>query len=405
MLNGITVLDLTQFLAGPFATQILGDLGADIIKIEWGEGDSTRSLPPYFIGHDSLYYLSTNRNKRSICLNLKNPAGRDVFLRMVAHADVVIDNFRPGVLDRLNLNAQVLREANPAIVTCSITGFGASGPLAGLAAYDMVVQALSGGMSLTGEPGRKPVRAGVPLGDIAAGLYAVIGILAELYLRAASGGTAALKHIDVAMLDCQLAMLSYQAAYALYSHEEPGPQGRAHRSIPTYGAFTCQDGQDVMVCANTEEMWRSLCKALDSADLIEEPDFATNALRLSHIDTFLPELRGRFLRYPARTVVDRLQRSRIPAALVNGVLDALDQPQARHRSMVQELTHSDGTRFRIAGDPLKLGAAAPVPRRPPELGEHTREVLHAFGYDDAAVDGLIREGAIEEGSGPPAANA
>jgi len=397
MLSGITVLDLTQFLSGPFATQILGDLGADVIKIEWGEGDSTRGLPPYFIGEESLYYLSTNRNKRSICLNLKSEEGREAFLRMVAKADVVIDNFRPGVMDRLGLGDDVLRSVNPQIILCSISGYGSDGPLSRLPAYDMIVQALSGGMSMTGEPGGKPVRSGIPSGDLDAGLYAVIGILAQLYQRTKTNSGDKLKHIDIAMLDCQIAKLSYQGAYAMFSGEEPGLQGRGHRSIPTYRAFTCGDGQDVMICANTEEMWRKLCEALEAEELLDEPAFATNADRLENIDRLLPELNARFQKFAAPVLLERLHQAGVPAAMINGVLDALSHPQTRHRGMVQELRHQSGTRFRIVGDPLKLSEQSAKPKSPPRLGEHTGQVLRQFGYRDEDIERMAQAGAIKLG--------
>jgi crotonobetainyl-CoA:carnitine CoA-transferase CaiB-like acyl-CoA transferase len=397
MLSGITVLDLTQFLAGPFATQILGDLGADVIKIEWGEGDSTRKLPPYFIDGDSLYYLSTNRNKRSVCLNLKSEEGRDAFLRMVAKADVVIENFRPGVMDRLGLGDEVLRSVNPQIILCSISGYGSDGPLAQLPAYDMIVQAVSGGMSMTGEPGGKPVRTGIPTGDLDAGLYAVIGILAQLYQRARSKDGEKLKHIDVSMLDCQIAKLSYQGAYAMFSGVEPGLQGRGHRSIPTYRAFTCGDGQDVVICANTEEMWRKLCVVLEAEELLQDPAFATNADRLENIDRLMPKLNAGFRKFSASELAKRLNEAGVPAATIHGVLDALRHPQTLHRGMVQELEHQSGTRFRIVGDPLKLSGQSSAPKPPPRLGEHTAQVLREFGYRDEDIERMAKAGAIKFG--------
>jgi len=397
MLSGITVLDLTQFLAGPFATQILGDLGADVIKIEWGEGDSTRKLPPYFIDGDSLYYLSTNRNKRSICLNLKSEEGREAFLRMVARADVVIENFRPGVMDRLGLGDEVLRSVNPQIILCSISGYGSDGPLAQLPAYDMIVQAVSGGMSMTGEPGGKPVRTGIPTGDLDAGLYAVIGILAQLYQRSRLKNGEQLKHIDVSMLDCQIAKLSYQGAYAMFSGEEPGLQGRGHRSIPTYRAFTCGDGQDVVICANTEEMWRKLCVVLGTEELLQDPAFATNADRLENIDKLMPKLDAGFRKFSAPELTERLNQAGVPAAMIHGVLDALNHPQTRHRGMVQELEHQSGTRFRIVGDPLKLSEQSAAPKPPPRLGEHTAQVLREFGYRDEDIERMAKAGAIKFG--------
>src|SRR6185295_5163893 len=251
-LRNSVVIDLTQHLAGPFATQILGDLGARVIKVEPPDGDSTRQIGPHFVDGDSAYYLSVNRNKESVCLNLKADAGRDALLRLVRSADAVVENFRPGTMEKLGIGADVLREINPRLVVTSLTGFGLDGPYRDRPAFDMIVQALGGGMSLTGEIGGKPVRSGLPIGDLCAGMNAAIATLAGL-LRAAHEGTGS--RVDVAMLDTQVNLLSYVASYYLTGGEVPGLQGRQHMSIPTYRAFTCGDGRDIVVTANTPRMW------------------------------------------------------------------------------------------------------------------------------------------------------
>ena len=235
-LSHVTVLDMTQFLAGPYGSQILGDLGARVIKIETPEGDITRNTPPHFHQGESAYFLSVNRNKESIVLNLKEARGRELFLDLVKKADVVLENYRPGVVKRLGIDYPVLRAANPRIVMCSISGFGQDGPYRDRPAYDIIIQAISGGMSLTGEEGGKPVRAGIPLADLSAGMFGAIGVLAGLAKVSATGEGS---FLDVSMLDCQVSMLTYQAAYYLMSGEVPGLQGRGHRSLTTYRAYLC----------------------------------------------------------------------------------------------------------------------------------------------------------------------
>src|SRR3984893_7416271 len=243
-LTGIRVLDLTQFLSGPYATQILADLGADIIKLEPPQGDPIRVVPPYFVGEDSLYYLCINRNKRCVAVDMKVDAGRELVKRLALSCDIVMENFRPGVLERLGLSAEGLRKERPALIWCSISGFGQDGPYHNKPAYDMIVQALSGGMSLTGEAGGTPVRAGIPIGDLGAGFYSTIAVLAALNRRHATGLG---ETIDVSMLDCQAAMLCYQAAYYMHSGVVPVRQGRGHESIPTYRSYACKDGVSIVI--------------------------------------------------------------------------------------------------------------------------------------------------------------
>ena len=236
-LSHVTVLDMTQFLAGPYGSQILGDLGARVIKIETPDGDITRNTPPYFHQGESAYFLSVNRNKESLVLNLKEQRGREIFLELVKKADIVLENYRPGVVKRLGIDYPVLCEVNPRIVMCSISGFGQDGPYRDRPAYDIIIQAISGGMSLTGEEGGKPVRAGIPLADLSAGMFGAISVLAGLAKVQATGEGA---YYDVSMMDCQVSMLTYQAAYYLMSGEVPGLQGRGHRSLTTYPRLSLQ---------------------------------------------------------------------------------------------------------------------------------------------------------------------
>lgn len=374
-LANLKIVDLTQFLSGPYCTQILGDLGAEVIKVEAPQGDLAREIPPHFAGGDSLYFHAVNRNKKSVVVDLKSPVGAGLLRRLIADADVVVENFRPGVLDRLGLSADAARAADPALIWCSISGFGQDGPYRDKPAYDMIVQALSGGMSLTGEPGRKAVRAGVPIGDLAAGLYAAIGVLAAVNRRHLTGEG---ELIDISMLDCQAAMLTYQMAYHLHSGEVPGRQGSAHDSIPTYRSFRAGDGVEVVVTANTERMWQGLCRALDVEDLLADPRFRTNRERLANCDALWPLLDEAFLRGPAERWVERLEAEQVPVGVVNTLDRVADDPQLRHRGMVLELPVGDGS-VRVMGDPIQLRESRRVEHAPPPpLGADTFDVLSSL---------------------------
>ena len=333
-LAGVRVLDLTQFLSGPYATMILGDLGAEVIKVEPPQGDATRTIPPNFVGEDSAYYLSINRNKRSIVIDLKKPQGRELVLRLAKACHIVIENNRPGVVDRLGLGYSELSRANPAIIWASISGFGQDGPYRDYPAYDMIVQALSGGMSLTGEAGRLPVRAGIPIGDLAAGMFSVIGILAALHECKTTGRG---KQIDVAMLDSQVSMLCYQAAYYLVSGKVPGPQGREHESFATYRTCLAGDGVSVVVCANTEKMWQDMARILGLGELVDDERFRTNTDRHVHRDALVPLLEQAFLKRPAEAWVLEFRQAGIPVGVVNKPDPGLAHPQVRHRSTVTRI--------------------------------------------------------------------
>ncbi|MCG6121569.1 MAG: CoA transferase [Microvirga sp.] len=389
-LANLKIVDLTQFLSGPYCTQILGDLGAEVIKVEAPQGDLAREIPPHFVGGDSLYFHAVNRNKKSVVIDLKDPAGAGLLRRLIAESDVVVENFRPGVLDRLGLSAKAAREADPSLIWCSISGFGQDGPYRDKPAYDMIVQALSGGMSLTGEPGRTAVRAGVPIGDLAAGLYAAIGVLAAVNRRHVTGEG---ELIDISMLDCQAAMLTYQMAYHLHSGEVPGRQGSAHDSIPTYRSFRAGDGVEVVVTANTERMWQGLCRALDIPELIADPRFTTNRERLANCEALWPLLDAAFARGPAAQWVARLEGEQVPVGVVNTLDRVASDPQINHRGMVLEMPVGDAA-IRVMGDPIQLRESRRVVHAPPPaLGADTAEVL-------SGLSGLTEEERAALGASP-----
>jgi crotonobetainyl-CoA:carnitine CoA-transferase CaiB-like acyl-CoA transferase len=396
LLQGLLVLDMTQVLSGPYCTQVLGDLGAEVIKLEAPHGDLARAMQPHFVGPDSVYFVSLNRNKRSVVVDLKTPEGVALVARLAAACDVVVENNRPGVLARLGLRADELRRQNPKLIWCAISGFGQDGPYRDKPAYDMIVQALAGGMSLTGEPGGPPVRAGIPIGDIAAGLYAAVAILAALNRRNATGQG---ETIDISMLDCQAAMLTYQAAYFLHAGQVPARQGSGHDSIPIYRSFTGGDGKDFVVCAITETNWQALCRVLGNTSLAEDPRFATNRERYQNRTELWALLERDFKARPAAAWVALLEQQSIPVAVVNTLDQVVADPQIRHRHMVTELAAPDGCEVRVMGNPIALAdTPAPAHRFPPRLGENSSEVLRdVLGLKAGEIDELVRKGVVKVG--------
>ncbi|HEV2570908.1 MAG TPA: CoA transferase [Beijerinckiaceae bacterium] len=392
-LAGLRVLDLTTFLSGPYATQVFGDLGADVIKVETLDGDMTRHLPPYFVGDDSAYYLSVNRNKHSIALDLKTDDGKNLLRSLALQSDIVVENFRPGVLARLGLSYNDIAKEKPAMIWCSISGFGQNGPYRDRPAYDMIVQAMSGGMSMTGEPQGRPVRSGIPLGDISAGLYAVIGTLAALDDSRRSGRG---RQVDVAMLDCQIAMLSYQAAYYLASGNVPERQGSGHDSIPTYRSFTCGDGVDLVTTANTERMWQALCTVLGRPDLVSDERFRTVVERHHHRRALWEIIEPIFRTRDAAVWVRDMVAAEIPAAVVNTLDRSLKDPQVLHRNMVATMENAVGEKLRVAGNPIKFaGEIESQPSYPPALAADGDHILRSvLGLSRERIEALQQQGVI-----------
>ena len=392
-LSGLRVLDLTQFLAGPYATMILADLGAEVIKVEAPAGDWSRELPPHFVDGESCYYLSVNRNKKSIVVDMKNADGLELVKRLADRSDFLIENFRPGVLQRLGLAYDDLSRRNPLLIWASISGFGQTGPDRNRPAYDMVVQAISGGMGMTGEPGRSAVRSGIPIGDLSAGMYSVIGALAALEERKRSGLG---QYIDVSMLDCQISMLCYQAAYYLHSGRNPGRQGWGHDSIPTYRGFDCANGTSLVITANTERMWRSLCEVLGFPELCEDARFVRNEDRYANRHELWPILEGAFMRRDAACWVPRLHEAAIPVGEINTLAKALSNPQIRERGMVLPLDDGEGNAIGVAGNPVKMSRSEIDGHRyPPRLGADSAAILReVLDVDEGEIVRLLECGAV-----------
>ncbi|MEN0062831.1 MAG: CoA transferase [Myxococcota bacterium] len=395
-LSDVRVLDLCQMLAGPYAAQLLADLGADVIKVEPVTGDPTRRLlahdPRYTVDGLGAYFATLNRNKRSVALDLKSEAGRRLFEGLVAKTDVVLSNFSVEVTERLRLRHADLIGHNPRLVTAAISGFGATGPRRHQVVFDAVAQAMGGGMSLTGEPGGVPLRAGLPIGDLSSGLMVVIGLLAALRARDRTGEG---QHVDLAMHDTQLSLLNYIATMHTLSGEVPGPRGNAHPVHVPYDAYPTADGW-LVVAVIFDPMWPRFLAATGFQEL-DRPEYRTAAGREQHRAAIDDVLRARFLEQPRDVWVDRLVAERVPCAPVFGVDEALTDVQTMARHMVVDVPGPDGTRSRQPGNPVKLSSMPdPPPFRPaPRLGEHTQSVLaDELALDRAAIDRLVEAGVI-----------
>lgn len=391
-LAGVVVLDLTRVLAGPFCSLVLADLGAEVIKVEMpGTGDDSRAFGP-FAGGESAYFMSLNRQKQSITLNLKHPKGKELFLRLVARADVVLENYRATTMERLGLGYEVLREANPRVVYASVSGFGHTGPYADRPCYDIVAQAMGGLMGITGHPGGPPTRVGASIGDITAALFAASGILAALYDRERTGAGQA---VDVAMLDCQVAILENAVARYTVSGEIPGRLGNRHPSISPFSSFATRDG-DVILAAGNDALWSRFCDLVGRPELAADERFATNPQRVANWAELEPLLAEVFAGRTTDEWVAALGGAGIPCGPINTVDRVVSDPQIRARKMIVTTDHPKAGKVAMAGSPIKLSAAPDEPPDPaPTLGEHTREVLRKYlGLSDGEVEALAAEGVI-----------
>ncbi len=396
-LNGVKVIDLTHMLAGPYAGMVLADLGAEVVKVEpLGSGEMTRGLlkndPDYSFKNFGAYFLTLNRNKKSVSIDLKNKKGLEVFYDLVRSADIVLNNFSAGVVSKLKIDFENLSAINPKIITCSITGFGETGPHSTRPAYDQIVQAYSGGMSITGKDAKSPTRAGIPIGDLGSGLYSVIGILSALYSREK---TQKGQHIDLSLLDVQISLLTYMATMQTLSGIDPEPIGNAHFVHVPYNSFTTSDGF-VVIAVITDEFWKSL-KSVVNIDSLDDPRFDSSIDRLKNQTFIENELNKTLSTQTSDHWIEKLNKAKVPCGPINKFSDALNDEQVKHRNMIVDVEHPDGGFVKMPGNPIKMSYTNEESySSPPHLGTNTREILKNWSkYEENRIKDLEKENIIQ----------
>jgi CoA:oxalate CoA-transferase len=393
LLAGVRVLDLSRMLAGPYGSMLLADMGAEVIKVEELDGgDPMRAMgPPFLPDGESAYFLAVNRNKKSVALDLTSADGRAVFHDLVRHADVVWENFRPGVMDRLGCGYAALSALNARLVVCSISAYGQDGPYRDYPAFDLALQARGGAMSITGEPGRAPVRMGLPMGDLAGGLFGALAVSAALFRRQVTGcGT----HIDLSLLDCQVSLMSYMAQYFWTDGRAPGPMGSSHASVVPYQAIATRDGH-LIVAVFSEKFWAGFCSAASRSEWERDPRFATNRDRVANRGALEALIAARFAEDTTDAWLARLHAEGVPAAPINTIDRVLDDPQVKHREMVVHMDHPVHGTLPTLGTPIKTDGELGLEVTPPvPLGHDTDEILRALGYPPERIAALRASRAV-----------
>jgi len=391
-LAGIKVIEVGVAMAGPFCGMTLADYGADVVKIERiGEGDETRHWPPYFPGEVGYYFAAANRNKRSLAIDLKQPEGVDILRQLAAEADVLVDNFRVGALDALGIGYEALAAINPRLIYCGISGFGPTGPRRHDRANDIFMQAFTGNMSITGEEGRGPVKAGISLADVGAGMFGVIGVLLALQARNTSGRG---QRVDTSLMEGQLAMLSYHLTSYFATGRVPVRRGAASQLSVPYQAFQAKDDW-VVVAAFTQRMWQGVCRAIEKPELEADARFCSANLRAGNRAILIPLLAAVFATRTVEEWVARLSAEGVPCTSVNSIDKVVKDEQVAARDMIVEIEHPTAGKIRMAGLPVKLSAnPGSVRRHAPLLGEHSAEVLRGLGLSEERVRALREKGII-----------
>ena len=391
-LEGVKVLDLTQLMAGPYCTMMLADMGADVVKVEKPNGgDDTRRMGPPFIEGESAAFLGINRNKRSIVIDLRSDSGRELAQRMARESDILVQNFRPGALERMGLGYEQVREINPAIVYCTISGFGATGPYARRGGFDLVAQGMSGLMSVTGHPDGPPAKVGVPICDLNAGMFGAIGILTAYINRLRTGQG---QHVDTSLLEGGIAYTFWESAMYFATGDIPEPKGSAHRLTAPYQAFETSDGY-VNIGAANQANWERLCTAIGRDELVTDPRFVEPRDRMNNLDELVSTLEVTFAQQSSDHWLEILEAANVPAGPINDIAQVYSDPQVRAREMMVETDHPVAGRVKNIGIPIKLSETPGRFQRPaPTLGQHTDEVLRALGCSDEEIELLRSEGAV-----------
>ncbi len=393
-LDDLFILDLSRVLSGPVCTMLLGDLGAEVLKVEPVPlGDDSRQWGPPFIGGISTYFLSVNRNKKSLGLNLKANEGREILWKLIERADVLLENFRPGVLAKLGFGYEAVSARNPRLVYCSISGFGQTGPYRDRAGYDVIAQGESGVMDLTGDPDGPPQKLGASLADIVTGMFAFQGIAVSLLARHRTGTG---QHVDVSLLDSMVSTLTYQSLIYLTTGRSPKRMGTRHPSIVPYEAFHAKDGFVNIAVAN-EKQWANFCAVLGLSEIATDPRFTSMRGRVANYDELKPILDNAIGALSRSEVIARLTGVGVPAGPINTVGEIMEDPHIHAREMIVELTHPDYGPLRVLGLPIKLSATpGAVDKAPPRFGEHNREVLDKLGYSSEQIGDMLKRGVIAE---------
>jgi len=391
-LQGIVVIDLTRILSGPFCTMLMADFGADVIKIETpGCGDESRLLGPY-IKNESAYFMSVNRGKQSVTLNLKSEEGREILKKLIAKADILVENYRPGTMDKWGLSYEDVKKINSKLIYLSISGFGHSGPYMKHPAYDITIQGMSGVMSLTGQAGGPPTRVGTSIGDIVPGLFATVGVMMALYHRSMTGEG---QHLDISMFDALVAILENAIARYQVNKEVPKPIGNRHPAITPFDSFSTKDGF-IIVAAGNPKLFEQLCNVLEIPEVLKDERFSEYASRHQNVNELKPILEKAFSRYTQAESLSLLAKVGIPCAPINAIDQVIADPQVNARNMIVEVEHPVAGMLKLAGIPIKMSLTPGAIERPaPTLGQHTKDVLkELLNLPQEKIDELHQKGVV-----------